>query len=99
MVKLAEFNVNKSSWLRIRSFLEARSQQVKLDGNLSSVMPCHAGIPQGSVISLILFNVHINDLEVSVPDSLVVDTCKYADDCTQHESVQLGATSHNASGP
>ena len=76
------------------SFLEGRSQQVKLDGNLSSVMPCPAGVSQGSVMSPTLFNVHINDLEDSVPDSLVVDTWKYADDCTQDESVQLGATSH-----
>ena len=94
MGKLAEFNVNKSFWLWIRSFLEGKSQQVKLDGNLSSVMPCPAGVPKGSVISPTLSNVHINDLEDSVPDSLVVDTCKYADDCTQGESVQLGATSH-----
>ena len=57
-------------------------------------MPFPAGVPQASVISPTLFNVHIDDLEDSVPDSLVVDTWKYADDCTQDESVQLGASSH-----
>ena len=30
--KLAELNVNKSFWLWIKSFLEGRSQQVRLDG-------------------------------------------------------------------
>ena len=94
MCKLAEFNINKSFWLWIRSFLEGTSQQVKLRGTLSSVMPCPAGVPQGSVMSPILFNVRFSDLEDSVPDSLVVDTWKYAYDCTQDESVQLDATSH-----
>ena len=78
--KLGEFNINQSFWLWIQSFLEGRSQQVKLRGTLSSVIPCPAGVAQGSVISPTLFNVHINNPEDP-------------DDCTQDESVQLGATS------
>ena len=46
------------------------------------------GVPQGSVISPILFNVHINNLEDSVPSHLKISSCKYADDCTQYEIIQ-----------
>lgn len=61
--KLAEINVTKNFWLWTRSVLEGRSQQVNLGETLSSIKHCPAGVPQGSVISPTLFNVHVNDLE------------------------------------
>ncbi len=79
--KLAEINVTKAFWLWTRSFLEDKRQQVKLAGTLSSVKPCPVGVPQGSVITPSLFNIHINDIENPIPDRLSINTCKYADDC------------------
>ena len=92
--KLAEMNVTKAFWLWTRSFLKDRRQQVKLAGTLSSVKPCPAGVPQGSVMSPALFNIHINDIENSIPDGLSINICKYADDCTQDEVVSQGSSSH-----
>ena len=63
--KLAELNVNKSFWMWTKRFLEERSQQVNLGDTKSRTVICRAGVPQGSVISPTLFNVHINDLEDS----------------------------------
>jgi hypothetical protein len=37
--KLAELNINKSLWLWIQSFLDGRSQQVKLNV-VCIIMPC-----------------------------------------------------------
>ena len=91
--KLASMNVNKSFWLWIKSFLTGRTQQVNLRGNLSSIQPCPSGVAQGSVISPTLFNVHINDLEDAVPNHVNIDTCKYADDCTQYQIVERGICS------
>ena len=87
-------NVTKGLWLWTRSFLDGRSQQVNLGGVSSSVKSCPAGVPQGSVKSPTLFNVHANDLENSVPDHLSINTCKYADDCTQDEVLARGTASH-----
>ena len=75
--KLAELNVPKCFWLWTRSFLEGRSQQVNLVGALSSTMPCPLGVPQGSVLSPTLFNVHVIDFEDSIPDHLNINTYKY----------------------
>ncbi len=82
-------NVNKAFWLWIRSFLGGRRQQVKLARTLLSVKPCPAGVPQGSVMSPELFNIHNNDIGNSISDRLSINTCKYADDCTQGEVVPL----------
>jgi hypothetical protein len=86
-------NVNKPFWLWIRSFLTGRTQQVNLHGILSSIQPCPFGVSQGSVISPTLFNVHINDLEDTVPNLVNINTCKYADDCTQYQIVERGMCS------
>ena len=41
-----------------------------------------------------LFNIHVNDIENSILDRLSINTCKYADDCTQDETVSQGSSSH-----
>ena len=40
-----------------------------------------------------LFSVHINDIEDTVPGIFQLSTCKYADDCTQYEIISNGACS------
>ncbi len=90
-------NINKPFWLWIKNFLSGRVQQVNLNGTLSSIATCPAGIPQGSVISPILFNTYVDDLEDALPEQLKVSTDKYADDCTQHQivSVDTGSIIYN----
>ena len=92
--KLAAMNINKPFWLWIKSFLSGRVQQVNLNGTLSSIATCPAGVPQGSVISPILFNTYIDDLEDALPEQLKVSTNKYADDCTQHQIVSVDSNSN-----
>ena len=91
--KLAYMRINKSFWLWISSFLSSRTQQVNLNGTSSSIANCPCGVSQGSVLSPALFNIHINDLENSIPDDLDIDTTKYADDCTEDQLVEQGNSS------
>ena len=56
----------------------AISQRVPLNGVLSSPLPVHAGVPQGSVLGSALFLVFINDLSDSLENPLYL----FADDST-----------------
>ena len=92
--KLKDRNINKSLWLWTKSFLQARTQQVKLPGVLSSTQICPAGVPQGSVISPLLFSIFIDDFDDFIPVEMErVRMCKYADDCTVYGSVPSGCSS------
>ena len=74
--KLALMNINKPFWLWIKSLLSGRVQQVNINGSLSFIASCLAGVPRGSVIAPTLFNIHIDDLEDTLPEQLKASTVK-----------------------
>ena len=61
------------------SFLENKQQRVKINGSFSTFKYLALGVPQGSVLGPLSFNIYINDLLLSIPET---DICNYADDTT-----------------
>ena len=65
------------AWLK--SFLTGRTQRVKIDNSLSEPLPVLFGVPQGSVLGPVLFNIYASSLSLVIKN-LGFNTSGYADD-------------------
>ena len=81
--KFDYYEIRGSTHKWISSSLSGRSQQVALDGQASDPVPVLSGVPQGSVLGLILFLVFINDLRDNVKSSVYL----FADNCVLYRNI------------
>lgn len=77
--KLRAYNFDTRASDLMKSYLNNRSQLVKLKNSQSSLLPVVSGVPQGSILGPVLFLIYINDMERSVSNA---HTIFYADDTT-----------------
>ena len=83
IAKLHAYGVDVPSLKLLHSYLTKRMQRVKLNGTYSLWSEILFGVPQGSILGPLLFNIFLCNLFQFFPD---VDIANYADDNTPHSS-------------
>ena len=76
LYKLKSMGFSRELYKLLENYLSNRFQRVLLNGQTSSWKPVLAGVPQGSILGLLLFLVYINDS----PDGLKSNAKHFADD-------------------
>ena len=81
IAKLSAYGFDENSLNLIHSYLFERKQRTRVNNCYSQEGTLYTGVPQGSILGPLLFNIYMNDIFLFTPD---IDITNYADDTTPH---------------
>ena len=101
LAKLRAYGLNDDAIAFLQSCMTDRQQRVKFHGKFSEWCPVKCGIPQGSLLGPLLFNIFLNNLNFA---GQISSLRLYADDTTTYHMTRtaqrtISLENHKRKGP